>query len=256
MPIATVFRVLDAITLLASILTALRLWKFGLARRYPVLTAYLLYMAPYLAGPVVLNLRSVAYYRFWMVSEPLLWIIEILLVRELCGAVLERYRGIRTLGRWTMYASMVISVGFSILALRAHLDSALSNRSPTLALVTGMERGVTLALAIFLLLMLFLVSRYPMHLSRNVMLITVVFTTFFLTTTLGAILRTVFDRRLGLKADVVLAALATVCVIAWMVLLTPAGEEVEGHWLHFSPHHEARLLRQLASLNRSLSDEP
>ena len=252
MQIAVVFKLLDILTLLASVLTAFRLWKFGLARRYPVLTVYMLYMAPYLAGPLLLDMKSMTYYRFWLASEPLLWLLEILLVSELCGAVLAHYQGLRSLGRWTIYGGMVVSTFISNLALRAHLQSALSERSRVLALMTGIGRGINLALVIFLLIVLFLASRFPVRLSRNVILNTAIFTMFFLANTLGAILHTVFDRRLGLTADVGLAALSCLCMVAWLVFLTPSGEVVESHRLHLSENYEKHLLAQLDSLNRAL----
>jgi hypothetical protein len=256
MPIATVFKVLDTVILLASLLTALRLLKSGLSKQYPVLTVYLLYTAPYLAGPLVLDLKSLVYYDFWLASEPLLWILEILLVRELCSGVLAQYQGIRTMGRWMIYGGMVISIAISLLTLLPNIRSSLSQRSRILAMFTGMARGVNLALAVFLLLMLFLVSRYPVRLSRNVLLNTGVFTLFFLCNTLNAILSTVFDLRLGLKAATLLATLSCGCAIVWLLFLTPAGEKVESHWPHFSPDYEDYLLRQLDSLNRALGGSP
>ena len=252
MSIAAVFKLLDIVTLLASLLTALRILKSGLSKRYPVLTIYLLYMAPYLAGPLILDLKSLTYYNFWRASEPLLWLLEILLVGELCSAVLVQYEGIRTMGRWMIYGGMVVSIAISLLSLLPKFRSALSERSRTLATFTGISRGVNLALAIFLLVMLFLVSRYPVRLSRNVLLNTGVFTLFFLCNTLNAILSTVFDLRLGLKAAVLLESLSCLSVIAWLLFLTPAGEKVENHWPHFSPDHEKHLLDQLEAINRAL----
>jgi hypothetical protein len=242
MPVSVVFAVLQVVSLLASVLTSFRLWKSGLVARYPVLALYLVFMVPYMGGPLMLNLHSRAYYY---------WILQILLVRELCGTVLAKHRGICTLGRWVMYGGMLVSVGISLLGLLPRIQSPMTARSRTLALLTAGNRSVNLALAVFLILMLFLVTRYPVRLSRNVMLNTVVFSVFFLSNTFGAIMHTLFDRQLGLTMDTALTALSTICSLAWLVLLTPAGEET-GDWLHFSPDYEKRVLGKLDLLNRVL----
>lgn len=251
MPVSVVFAVLQIVSLLASVLTSFRLWKSGLVARYPVLTLYLVFMVPYMGGPLLLDLRSRAYYYFWVVSQPVAWILQILLVQELCGAVLAKHRGICTLGRWVMYGGMLVSVAISLLGLLPRIQSPMTARSRTLALLTAGNRSVNLALAIFLILMLFLVTRYPVRLSRNVMLNTVVFSVFFLSNTFGAIMHTLFDRQLGLTMDTALTALSTICSLAWLVWLTPAGEET-GEWLHFSPDYEKRVLGKLDLLNRAL----
>jgi len=200
----------------------------------------------------MLNIRSHAYFHFWEVTQPLHWLLEILLVGELCGTVLARYRGIRTLGRWMMYGSMLSSVAISILSLLPRIQSPMSSRSRTLLLITAGGRGVNLALAIFLLLMLILVSRCPVRLNRNVMLNTVVFSVFFLSNTLGATLHQLFDLRLGWALDTCLGGIACMCAVAWLLFLTPAGEEARCDWLHFNPDYEQRMLGQLDSLNRAL----
>jgi hypothetical protein len=252
MPIFELFVIFDTVTLLISGLTAFRLWKSGLARRYPVLTAYLIFMVPFLSGPLLLDLKSRPYFYFWAVCEPLYWILEILLVRELCCAVLAKYQGICTLGRWMMYGGMLSSAAISVLSLLPRIQSPISARSRVLMLLTAADRGVNLALAIFLLLMLFLVSRYPVRLSRNVMMNTIIFSALFLSNSLGAILRTLFDLKLGLTMDTFLAAIACVCSVAWLMFLTAAGEEAKCEWVHFSPDYEERVLGQLDLLNRTL----
>src|ERR1035438_1378923 len=99
MSVSVVLAGFQTVSLLASALTALRLWKSGLVVRYPVLTAYLFFLVPYIAGPLLLSQRSHAYYYFWIVAEPMTWILQVLLVRELCNSVLAKYQGICTLDR-------------------------------------------------------------------------------------------------------------------------------------------------------------
>ncbi len=247
-----VFSSFTTITVVAAVLTALRVWKCGLAARYPVLTTFLFFLAPYSGVPLLLDLHSAAYYYFWTATQPLYWILEVLLIRELCMAVLAEYPGVYTLGRWLMCGGILISTGISVLSLEARIKSTMSTRGTLLAIWTAGDRGVNLALAVFLLLMLFLVTRYPVRLSRNAVLNTAVFAVFFLSNTLGATLHWIFDLKLSLTIDACLAAASCICTIAWLLFLTPAGEKVVFHRLRYREDQERHLLGQLDMLNRVL----
>jgi hypothetical protein len=247
-----VFSSFTVLTVVGSLLTVLRIWRSGLAVKYPWLTAYLIFLVPDTAAPLLMDMRSGAYYHFWMISEPMTWILEALLIRELCKSVLAQYPGLYTMGRWLMCGGILLSTGTSLLALQARFQSTVSARSRLLALGIAGDRGVNLALAVFLLLMLFLVSRYPVPLSRNVLLNTAIFSVFFLSNTLGATLHWIFDLRLSLSIDASLAATSCICSFVWLVYLTPAGEILIHPWRHVSDDQERHLLGQLDMLNRML----
>ena len=88
--------VISGIELVAGVfaaLTSVRMWRSGLHRRYPFLFAYLVFQVPYSIWPAIMDIHSRGYFWVWVFSEPVSWIFEIAVVRELCGLVLERYRG-------------------------------------------------------------------------------------------------------------------------------------------------------------------
>ncbi len=240
----------EAVSALFAALAAVRMLGFGLHSRYRFLFAYLLFLVPYSAWPTMLDIRSPAYYYTWLYSEPLNWVFQVLVVRELYGLVLERYRGLCTLGRWLMYAGIAISGAISLATLLPHIHNELNRRSHVLSYVEGCERGIYLALAILLILMLILVSRYPVPLSRNVLVNTAIFTVLFFSNSLVALLYTMFDRHIAPTLAVGMSGVEVTALAAWFFLLTPRGEEIRVELVHLQPEREKNVLRHLDDLNR------
>src|ERR1017187_8235390 len=240
------------VCILASALIAVRLYRSQLFRRYPALFAYMVFHVPFDMFPLVLNVKSPAYFWFWCTSIPFAWVLNILVVRELCRVVLERHQGLYTLGRWVMYGGVALSGVLTLLSLLPRIDSTLPARSRVLWYALAADRGIGLGLAIFLLLMIFAVSRYPVRLSRNVLLNASLFTMDYLANTLATILVVVFDKRLGGTVNSAITILNAVCIVVWFFCLTPAGELAHVEWIHFGADYERRVLDRLDALNRVL----
>jgi len=244
--------IFQVVTSAASGLTAFRLYRFGLYRRYPALFSFMAFLAIYAPFPVILDTRGKVYFWTWIFAQPLEWMLEILLVRELCRVVLERHRGLVTLGRWMMYFGVALAAFLSFLSLLPHIQSTMPARSKLLGYWVAAGRGIDLSLAIFLLLMLFAVSRYPVRLSRNVVVNAVLFTLCFFSDCLGGILRTVFDRHLSPSVTVTLSGVQACSMLVWLFCLTPAGEQTRFDWIHYDADYEARVLARLDTLNQAL----
>jgi hypothetical protein len=242
----------QAVSLLGSALTAIKLFRSGLYRRYRVFFWYFLFRVPNGIWPLVFPIKSALYFWLYVITDPLNWIFYILVVRELVGLVLEKYKGLYTLGRWAMYFSLAVSVTLSILSLLPRFTPTTPQRSKGIPLLLATDRGVTFSLAIFLVLMVFFVSRYPVSLGRNVVVHTVLYTTFFLSNTLSGLLKSVFGLRQYALADTALMGVAAACVFAWFFLLSPQGEEVQVNLPSYGPESEKRILLHLDALNRTL----
>src|SRR5690349_13643479 len=93
-------------------LAGFRLWRTGLYKRYRALFGYLLFrFFFYLLAIFWFNdVRSASYQKFFILTQPLGWLFSVLVLRELYGLVLEKYRGLSTLGRWFVYAGLTISI--------------------------------------------------------------------------------------------------------------------------------------------------
>ena len=241
--------VFEALSVVFAALASARMWISGLHVRYRYLFAYLVFLVPYSVWPILLDIHSKIYFRVWLATEPLNWIFEILVVRELCGLVLERYQGLCTLGRWAMYAGMALSAAISFATLLPRISTTMPQRSLLLFYVAGANRGVNLALAVFLLLMMTLGSRFPLPLSRNVVLSAVLFTLLFLSNTMAMLIHTLFDRSTSPLVDTGLMAVSAASLAILFLALSSDGEAVQVELAHLRPDLEARLLTTLEDLN-------
>jgi hypothetical protein len=243
---------LQALTLLGSALTVLSLYRSGLYRRYRVFFSYFLFRLPNGLWPLLLPSRSNAYFYLWVITQPLIWLFYVLVVRELIGLVLARHKGLNTLGRWAMYFGVGVSVTLSLVTMLLKFKPGAAQSSRIIAYVYGTDRGVELCLALFLILMVLLVSRYPVALGRNIILHVVLFTAFFLGTSLTALLRSVLGIHLFTSIDTGFMALAAACTFGWFFFLTPKGEAAGAAKQYFPADQEDRLLYHLDALNATL----
>ena len=151
-----------------------------------------------------------------------------------------------------MYVAMVVAVTISGLSLIPKITPATPQRSRIMTYVVAADRGVNTALVIFIILLLLFLSRYPVRLSRNVRIHAVIYSIFFLSNTFVLLIKTLFGLHLIDEVNVALMAVTAICVISWLILLTPQGAEVRAQTVALGPHHEHRLLTQLDSLNAAL----
>ncbi len=235
-------------------LTSAKLWHNGLFRRYKVLFGFLVFR--FLHGSIALvwftDIRSAGYQKFWVLTQPIFWIFYILLVLELYSLVLEKHKGLSTLGRWVLYAGFSLSILISSLALLPRIQMGTRQRSVILGYYYAVERGLDFSLLIFLVLILVWLTRYPVPLSRNLVLHSVVYTTLFLTNTLGLFTRVFFGLELSRSVSTALLGVLACCVFAWLFVMSEKGEEVRLSIPQFGPEDEKRILNQLETLNSTL----
>ena len=243
----------QVVALILDGLIAVKLLRCGLYRRYRVFFAYLIFMVPYGIWFLLLDTSSNLYQKSWVVTEPILWAFYITLIVELYGLILEKHKGLYTLGRWVMYAGLSISTLISALALLPHITPAQRQITQVMPYIWAGERAVNLSLALFILLILLFLSTYPVPLSRNVITHAAVYSIFFLSSTLWVVVRTLFGLRLSDLMNLIVMAISCLCLTAWLILLSPKGEEVRsGSVLHFSQEHEDRVLQTLDALNATM----
>jgi hypothetical protein len=244
-------QVFQGVTLVGAALTAGRLFRTGLRKRYPVFFYYFVFWVLNSIWPFFLSGSSHTYYWFWVCTEPIYWTFYVLVVWELCGLVLEKHPGLVTLGRWAMGLGLAFSTVISLASLIPTLRSA-GAQWRTTRYFLAVEYGVTLTLVIFLLLMMFLIKGYPVRLSRNVVLHATLFTIFFISNSVGMLFQRLFGTVLYTAIDSVLMAIGAICVFIWLIFLNPAGEEVRVNLPRYSPDYEERVLYQLNALNATM----
>lgn len=241
-----------ALLLVGSVLMALRLQASGLHRQYPIFFLYFVFRIPNSLWPLFVDVRTNTYFLIFVFTMPVVLVFYVLLVRELYKLVLEDYRGLQTAGRWAMYASLVGAVAVAILTLIPKIQPSMPQRSQAIGYLLVSERGIDTALAMFIFLLLALLSRYPIHLRRNVRIHAVVYSVFFLSSTMAILARTI----LGMKSLSTLNTIGSVinvcCMFAWLILLRPAGEKAPARQVKAAGESERRLLLQLEGINAAL----
>lgn len=245
---------LEVVIMALCALTTLKLWQTGLYHRYPALSGFLVlnFVTNLLIISWFRDIGSAGYLKFYILSQPLAWILSILVVRELYTLVLEKFRGLATLGRWFQYVGLAISLLISGVLLLPQMRSGTAQRSLLLGYYYAIERAVDCALLVFLLLLLVWLSRYPVPLSRNLLIHSLVYSTLFLSGSVGLFARVFFGFQLSRSVSTFLLGVLAACVLTWLICLSEQGEEVRLSVPRFGPEEEKRILNQLEALNSTL----
>jgi hypothetical protein len=251
---AALIKGLELVTAVGYSLTSIKLIRNGLFRRYRALLGYLLYSSFHTSAILLFfgNSSSPAYMKFWVFTQPINWLFHGLVVVELYSLVLEKHRGLYTLGRWFLYGGMSLSVLISALTLLPRLNGGEVQSSRLLPYYFAIRRGVDFSLLLFLLLLLAWLTRYPVPLSRNVIVHSLAYSVLFLSNTAGVLAREIFGLNVSGSVNTFLLGVEAACVLIWLVFLTAKGEEVRISVPSFGPEHEQRILDQLETLNQTL----
>jgi hypothetical protein len=256
MSVAALIYCFQILSLIGSALTAWKLHQSGLSHRYRFFFWYFLFRIPNSIWPLFAAPASDAYYVIWVCTEPVAWFFHVTVVLELFRLILEKHKGIYSLGRWAMFLGLGTSALISLLSLIPRLPLSATQQSKWMFRYLGIERGVGLALGLFLLFMTTFLVLYTIPLSRNVKIHARIYTVFFFSNFLMFFLQSLFgvvtSRPVWLWSNAAAGAITATCAFAWFFLLNPKGEEVETSQPVLSADHERRILLQLDSLNATL----
>ena len=237
----------------ASALTAGRLLHLRLAKRFPSLVAWLVCFSLISCTLASVSPKLPLYMRIYVVAIPLYSLFGIFAVRGLFELIFANYPGIRTVGRWSMYAAIVVAVGASLLATGLSWSQSSTGRalSGVYYLQLG-HRWVTFSLAIVIISLLFSLSRYPLHLSRNALVSCGFFGAVFMSQAAQALVDSLGPRLHNDHVDWGTNVFVAAGLLAWAGWLQPetAAEPVR---VSYASAAEEHLLEELASLNQLLS---
>lgn len=239
---------------------AVRLWRLGLAARYPVLVTYLL--ATTLMGVGGLLLHQVVetdprgsvrviYGWYWVVSLPLQWTLLFCVLVEFYNNILKGFRGFQQLGKLVMKGA---SVGVGLLFLAMILLEKPS--SEWWQFWDFNRRNIYVALTLLSLLLLVAALYFGLHVSRNVRILYTAFAIYFAS---AALLRTIDalgwkfpDDNVGYVISLVYAG----CVLYPALSVSLDGETIRRpaspRWL-LNRRAEAEISGGLQSFNDQLS---
>ena len=243
--------ILGAFTIAANAMLAARLCLSGLGRLYRSFFLFLIF--EFLRNLAILPLdpRGRAYYKIWVLTEPMEWIFCVLVVLEIYSLVLADYRGLRAAGRWCLMLAVAVSLVGAALTLAAPVHAVEQSQLMTYYYVA--ERAVYFSLAVFLLTILALLMRYPIVLNRNIIAHSLIFSIYFVGNTCSYQLLTASGFRMIGVVRLAIALVGVVSLGAWLAALSRAGEQ-RRQQLHpaWMPGREEELVGQLRRLNFAL----
>jgi hypothetical protein len=236
----------------AATAAAGRLVYLGLERRFPALLAYLIFTVVSTVCYSLFSTTSRLYFWIYILLLPLDSIFSIFAVRELLMLTFDNYPGIRTIGRWAMYAGTGLSVAVSLVLTRVFWAVGASGRQKWgLFYFEVAQRSIVFSLAVVIIAIIFVLSKYPLHLGRNTYVSCAFFSALFLSEAIelfvDALTRELFNRYADWTADFVIAF----CLVGWAALLRPQTAAVAR--VAFADPQEDHLLQQLDSLNQLMS---
>ena len=240
---------LRGFALAATGVAAIRLYFLRLHTVYRVFFWYLAFRLLQTVALMPFSVRSGTYMKLWILSEPVYWLFHILLVLEIYSLVLEKYRGIYTLGRKLLLAALVVSVGISGAGLLSAWGDA--RQSSLLNIFYLIDRGIDSSLLIFLLVILAFLAWYPVPLSRNIKVHCTNYFVFFLLGSLNALTRAILPKQFREPMNDIVAFGSLACLVAWIVFLSPQGEKSVVA-VRANSAAESQLLEQLRSFNATL----
>lgn len=240
-------------TSLGAGLLALLLWKRGLAHAYKGFVAYLL--AEFICGVALtwagFYFKANMQARFFLVLQPVLWIFYIVMVREIHAKSLSRFRGIARVGQQVLLYGLIGSIVLSVATVQPDLHSLNHAGAIPILYVTAAHRVVTGGLTLFLLLLTAILTWFPVPISRNTILHTSLAFVFFLLMTVAHLYRNLTGKEVTDQVNHGIMAMGTLCLLAWAVLLQPAGETARQQESP-SVAESSWIFTQLEALNRAL----
>jgi hypothetical protein len=234
---------------LAALVCAWRVYDQRLVGLYPAFFSYLLSQGVLLAVSGLVGVSSLLYRWVFIVAYPITWVVYCLMVRELYNQIFNRYPGIAMLGRWSVYLA-VASAGAIAIVSRIATRGVLVRKSALLIPIEVAGQNVVFGIALSIIVLLLLISRYPLELHRNVLVNCMVFSALLLGEAAELLVEHLTNMRNTRVLDVASMVFNIGCFGVWGFLLSPQGARKIIQIHHgFSANDERRLLGQLNSLN-------
>jgi hypothetical protein len=236
--------------LLCTLAAMLRARGLAAGRRF--FSTYLVFHAVRSLALIVIPQGRTLYGWVYLTTEPILWLLYVLIVVELYTAALKQFAGISALSRWVLSGVIAVSLIASLGSLVPDLNS--SHPFPIIHAVTAAGRAICTSLALFLLgITLFFLS-YPIPLSRNTIIHSAICSVYFLTLAAAYFVHNVVGPSSWAVVNLALVVITGATLLAWILFLRPEGERIiVEHRPQWSPETEEELLNRLNALNSVLA---
>jgi hypothetical protein len=241
-------------------LWAVRLWRLGLATRYPLLMAFLLgEILLDASGYLILRfggVRGQLYAYFWPASRLVASTLFFLVLLDVFQHLVDGYAGLRKLSQMILYAALALAA--AIVLGTTFLDPSTDLRS-LWGFWAAEERSVYLALTAVSLVLLAFAAFFRLAPSHNVLVVFAVFNLIFI----GQALLWTFQNFLFTLPStqgfdfseirpLVAACWSLLCLLGGAILFSAAGER--GRYLppNWAGNQDSGIGRRIEELNRTL----
>lgn len=241
------------LSLTGYLLVLCRLVFGGLLRKYRNLAVFA--AVQFLQNVVLLwfyyNDRS-QYGMVYLATSPLIWLAYYLVVLELYNLALHRYEGLRSFSRKVLWTVLGVAVAASLATLVPEAHETVK-KVTGIAMLSYVERGIAGSLLFFLLIIAGFLLWFPVQLTRNAVVHTVLCCLFFLIVAASLFFRDVTGLEVTRVVSTTMLGFTTICLFLWAGLLRTSGEDIRvTSRPAFRAGEEERLLRQLESVNAVL----
>ncbi len=236
----------------AAVVCLIRQLSLRLFSVYPVLSYFFLLQIAVTAVSSVTGLKSDGYESIYVGLLIAEWIVYGLMLREVYAGIFSDYPGIAVLGRWSVYGALFGTVIVAIASTPAGRTVAGLERS-LLPFVEIVANCFTLGFSLLISIILVVISRYPIHLQKNVFLNAILFGV-VLFGEAGGVIADLLTKRHNMGLINFMVTLNTaVCFCIWPFLLSCEGQtRVLRLRRRIDPRDEERLLGQLSVISSIL----
>lgn len=243
---------ISILTVPAYFLVAFVFYRRNLWRPYFSFWICLLVEGSVVAAMHLAHGNTPAVLRIYMIGQPALWILYILMVMELFQKLFAKFPGIARFAQRVVLVSMVVAFVFALASIGGDLSTGWSGRSMIFRYSVIM-RTVSSALSVYMLLIAGFLLWMPMPLPTNTIRHSFLFFFyFFVTTGVYYVLNTSASPGFVTIANFLTSVLTLTALGAWYFLVQPEGELVPA--LTPAPRTSSSdMLGRLEALNRTLS---
>jgi hypothetical protein len=236
----------------AAAFAVARLLHFRMWSSFPFLISYLLVIAVRATLLSALdNNTSPAYLWIYLVASPIVCCAAAFSVREMFTLIFRNYPGLRTAGSWALYAALALALTVCAVSFRAPWPGESPNTRLLFYELT-FERSITFGMAAIIAILMIFLSRFPLHLERNIYVASGFFSAMFLAQTAVKVIDVASPHLIARYADYPEVIFTALCFLGWGIMLRSAEGAAPARPVVNKPR-ETELLQQLESLNSILS---
>lgn len=199
----------------------------GLAGQYPAFTTWLALDAAKSIALISIPPATLSYAWAWLISQPIILVLQIGAVAEVFGHTTRAYPLIGTFGRWVLIIGLTVAIAAAAAPLVAELGTAGLYGDTRRFLGFELKRIVSMVLAVFLLAVLAAFAVVPIPERKNVRLHRILLTVYHAVNAGAMLYVTIAGPAIVARSSAIILSSSVVLYGLWCVGMTRAGEHVD-----------------------------